>query len=235
MQTPNLAHYSSYSESSLIPTANLMLNYILKPVKHESFFKKYAGKRFFKVCFSPILRSKYGQPVDKSPVKCLLTRMGPESMVGGYSGCISRRVTRFESGDQDHEGEGNSCRGDYRNMNLLAVKEETQLRRILYCLITTYSRLGLQQRTPSITSIHIHPSIHQYLLHRCLFSSPNCSNCDHFVSVRFLVPFYAVITHTLVLLASRYTIKMANSRILLLVRFVVYSVLCLLGPSCSFF
>ncbi|KAL4073501.1 cyclin-like protein [Scleroderma citrinum] len=47
--TPNLAHYSSYAESSLIPTANLMLNYILKPIRHESFYKKYAGKRFLKV------------------------------------------------------------------------------------------------------------------------------------------------------------------------------------------
>ncbi|KJA26926.1 hypothetical protein HYPSUDRAFT_63692 [Hypholoma sublateritium FD-334 SS-4] len=46
--TPNLAHYSSYKESTLIPTANLMLNYILKPIRHESFHKKYAGKRFYK-------------------------------------------------------------------------------------------------------------------------------------------------------------------------------------------
>ncbi|KAI9568653.1 cyclin-like protein [Boletus coccyginus] len=45
----NLAHYSSYAESSLLPTANLMLNYILKPVRHESFHRKYAGKRFLKV------------------------------------------------------------------------------------------------------------------------------------------------------------------------------------------
>ncbi|KZT70475.1 hypothetical protein DAEQUDRAFT_737414 [Daedalea quercina L-15889] len=46
--TPNLAHYSSYPESALIPTANLMINYVLKPVRHESFFKKYASKRFLK-------------------------------------------------------------------------------------------------------------------------------------------------------------------------------------------
>ncbi|EGO03573.1 hypothetical protein SERLA73DRAFT_165237 [Serpula lacrymans var. lacrymans S7.3] len=46
--TPNLAHYSSYAESTIIPTANLMLNYVLKPIKHESFHKKYAGKRFLK-------------------------------------------------------------------------------------------------------------------------------------------------------------------------------------------
>ncbi|TFK20644.1 A/B/D/E cyclin [Coprinopsis marcescibilis] len=48
--TPNLAHYSSYRESEIIPTANLMLNYILKPVRHEAFYKKYAGKRFSKAC-----------------------------------------------------------------------------------------------------------------------------------------------------------------------------------------
>ncbi|KAL0958176.1 hypothetical protein HGRIS_000339 [Hohenbuehelia grisea] len=46
--TPNLAHYSSYPESAIIPTANLMLNYILKDIGHEMFFKKYAAKRFLK-------------------------------------------------------------------------------------------------------------------------------------------------------------------------------------------
>ncbi|KAA1476587.1 A/B/D/E cyclin [Dentipellis sp. KUC8613] len=46
--TPNLAHYSSYPESALIPTANLMLNYILKPVRHPSFYKKYASKKYMK-------------------------------------------------------------------------------------------------------------------------------------------------------------------------------------------
>ncbi|KZV68370.1 hypothetical protein PENSPDRAFT_582519 [Peniophora sp. CONT] len=46
--TPDLAHYSSYPESALIPTANLMLNFILKPVRHASFYKKYASKKFMK-------------------------------------------------------------------------------------------------------------------------------------------------------------------------------------------
>jgi hypothetical protein len=46
--TPNLAHYSSYAESSLLPVVNIMINYLLKPIRHESFFKKYAGKRFLK-------------------------------------------------------------------------------------------------------------------------------------------------------------------------------------------
>ncbi|PFH48087.1 hypothetical protein AMATHDRAFT_6127 [Amanita thiersii Skay4041] len=47
--TPNLAHYSSYPESALLPTANIILNYCLRPIRHESLFKKYAGKRFMKV------------------------------------------------------------------------------------------------------------------------------------------------------------------------------------------
>ena len=52
MKTNNLAHYSSYRESDIIPTASLMLNYILKPVRHQSFFKKYASNKYLKVCDS---------------------------------------------------------------------------------------------------------------------------------------------------------------------------------------
>jgi G2/mitotic-specific cyclin 1/2 len=48
-QTPNLAHYSSYADSAIIPTANLMINHVLKPVRHGSLFKKYAAKEFMKV------------------------------------------------------------------------------------------------------------------------------------------------------------------------------------------
>ncbi|KAK0211508.1 cyclin-like protein [Armillaria fumosa] len=46
--TPNLAHYSTYSQSEIIPTANLMLNYILKPIRHEQFYKKFARKQNMK-------------------------------------------------------------------------------------------------------------------------------------------------------------------------------------------
>ena len=49
-QTPNLVHHSSYDKSQLVPTANIMLNYVLKPTKHESFYQKYADKKYFKVC-----------------------------------------------------------------------------------------------------------------------------------------------------------------------------------------
>ena len=46
---PNLVHYSSYAESQLLPTVNIMLNYVLKLTKHESFYKKYTGEQYLKV------------------------------------------------------------------------------------------------------------------------------------------------------------------------------------------
>ncbi|KAJ7638908.1 g2/mitotic-specific cyclin cdc13 [Roridomyces roridus] len=47
--TPNHAHYSMYRESELIPVANHMVRYLLQPMKHEAFYKKYAGKKNMKV------------------------------------------------------------------------------------------------------------------------------------------------------------------------------------------
>jgi hypothetical protein len=44
-----MTHYAGYDEESLLPTAQLMLTYILRAVKHESFFKKYAAKKYMKV------------------------------------------------------------------------------------------------------------------------------------------------------------------------------------------
>ena len=57
-QTPNLAHYSSYAESQLVPTTNAMLNYVLKPTKHESFHGKYTSKKYLQVCQFLLLHSR---------------------------------------------------------------------------------------------------------------------------------------------------------------------------------
>ncbi|THH00053.1 hypothetical protein EW026_g2423 [Hermanssonia centrifuga] len=46
--TANLAHYSSYPESALLSTANIMLNYVLRPVLHHQFNRKYASKKYLK-------------------------------------------------------------------------------------------------------------------------------------------------------------------------------------------
>ncbi|KJA18759.1 hypothetical protein HYPSUDRAFT_1097415 [Hypholoma sublateritium FD-334 SS-4] len=49
--TPNLEHYTTYAESELIPIATIMLEYIITdPIQHESLYKKYAHKRYFRVC-----------------------------------------------------------------------------------------------------------------------------------------------------------------------------------------
>ncbi|KAJ7325462.1 A/B/D/E cyclin [Mycena albidolilacea] len=47
--TPTLAHYATYAEAELIPAARHMLRYVLQPVRHESFYRKWAGKRNMKV------------------------------------------------------------------------------------------------------------------------------------------------------------------------------------------
>lgn len=44
----NLRHYSSYTEEQVQEPANLLCEYLLKPVKHESLYKKYSGRKFLK-------------------------------------------------------------------------------------------------------------------------------------------------------------------------------------------
>ena len=46
---PNPVHYSSYAKSQLLPTMNIMLNYVLKLTKRKSFYNKYVGKQYLKV------------------------------------------------------------------------------------------------------------------------------------------------------------------------------------------
>ncbi|KAG9035558.1 G2/mitotic-specific cyclin [Tulasnella sp. JGI-2019a] len=53
--TPNLTHYSGYTEKAIIPVARHMLNYVLKPTRHDNFFKKYAARKFMKA--SPFVYS----------------------------------------------------------------------------------------------------------------------------------------------------------------------------------
>ncbi|KND90460.1 G2/mitotic-specific cyclin-B [Tolypocladium ophioglossoides CBS 100239] len=43
-----LAYYAGYTEEEVEPVAELMVDYLARPVVHEAFFKKYAGKKFLK-------------------------------------------------------------------------------------------------------------------------------------------------------------------------------------------
>ncbi len=56
LQTPNLAHYSTFKENELLPTANILLNHLLRSEARQSatLVKKYSSKKFAKVstfCF----------------------------------------------------------------------------------------------------------------------------------------------------------------------------------------
>ncbi|KAJ7847943.1 cyclin-like protein [Mycena olivaceomarginata] len=46
--TAVLAHCTTYAEDALVPVATHMLQYVLHPIRHENFYKKYAGKRNMK-------------------------------------------------------------------------------------------------------------------------------------------------------------------------------------------
>ncbi|KAF8315447.1 A/B/D/E cyclin [Clavulina sp. PMI_390] len=47
--TPTLAHFSGWKEEDIIPVVQLMITYLLRAVKHECFYQKYASKKYMKV------------------------------------------------------------------------------------------------------------------------------------------------------------------------------------------
>ncbi|KAK9447960.1 cyclin-like protein [Limtongia smithiae] len=65
----NLVHYSGYTEAEIKPVADLMIDYLVKPVKHEAFFKKYASKRYMKA--SIIARQWAKKYVDENPLPAM--------------------------------------------------------------------------------------------------------------------------------------------------------------------
>ncbi|CAE6441047.1 unnamed protein product [Rhizoctonia solani] len=44
----NLEHYSGYPESKLVRCANVMVNFLLQPIKHDSLWRKYSKKKYMK-------------------------------------------------------------------------------------------------------------------------------------------------------------------------------------------
>lgn len=67
----NLVHYSGgYTEERIMPVCNLMIDYLVKPVVHDAFFKKYASKRFLKA--SILARQWAKKRVEASPLAPIL-------------------------------------------------------------------------------------------------------------------------------------------------------------------
>ncbi|TGZ79733.1 A/B/D/E cyclin [Ascodesmis nigricans] len=44
----NMVYYSDYTEEQIIPVVQLFIDYLVRPVKHQAFYKKYASKKFMK-------------------------------------------------------------------------------------------------------------------------------------------------------------------------------------------
>lgn len=53
-QDETIAYYAGYEEEEVEPVVRLMVDYLARPVIHEAFFKKYAGKKFLKGEFFPV-------------------------------------------------------------------------------------------------------------------------------------------------------------------------------------
>ena len=101
----------------MIPTANLMLNYILKPIRHQSFFKKYAGKKFLKV--SPKLhRLKYGALSNSFSSRVYSCETGPWS--DGMRVKLSHCEMNFPSSNRS-----SAWRKNEATMSLLVAKTTT--------------------------------------------------------------------------------------------------------------
>lgn len=73
-----MVHYTTYTEDEILPTANIMINYLLKPPKHENFYKKYANKKYYKV--SPFFRLPSSLLKSHLSGKYFLQDLGPSTM-----------------------------------------------------------------------------------------------------------------------------------------------------------
>lgn len=43
-----MVYYSDYTEEQIMPVMQLFIDYLVRPVKHHAFYKKYASKKFMK-------------------------------------------------------------------------------------------------------------------------------------------------------------------------------------------
>lgn len=66
-----LAAYAGYTEEEILPVYSLMVDYLVRPMTHEAFFKKYANKKFLKasiVCRGWAKRNAHHFDIDRPDV-----------------------------------------------------------------------------------------------------------------------------------------------------------------------
>ena len=93
-----------------------MLNYILKEPKHESFYKKYASKKFLKVGVHKFLpTSRFLIPPLGQRIRA---RVGAGAMATRWPSPTLGTASHFEGGDSPGEGQGDRRRrGCRRTLN----------------------------------------------------------------------------------------------------------------------
>lgn len=158
LQNANLAHYSSYPESALIPTANLMINYILKPIRHEAFHKKYAHKKYNKVSF---FTSSIGISLTDILIigERLRTELGYIALGRRHASETRTGATRSEGRDprrSDRGGAAGADRGEDEGMN---------------ALVSSMSRSSIYATCFSISNVYVHPVLlSNWLFWRFIYS-----------------------------------------------------------------
>lgn len=117
--TPTLVHYSTYSVHELLQTAELMLDYCLRPVQHQAFIKKYSGKKFMKA--APYVmdwcKKTYGEvtPEQAATDDLLLDLFGQNGYERVYSVVKSDRgsTAGLEEELEDDEEDQEDVHGQY--------------------------------------------------------------------------------------------------------------------------
>lgn len=73
-----------------------MLNYVLKPLRHQSFYKKYASKKFLKVSQCQTCVSRMNLPMRFTGER-VRARLGASDVGGKHPSIIADAVAFFEA------------------------------------------------------------------------------------------------------------------------------------------
>ncbi|KAH7338920.1 cyclin-like protein [Rhizoctonia solani] len=78
----NLEHYSGYAESKLVRCANIMVNFLLQPIKHDSLWRKYSKKKYMKCA---VVARKWAEarwpPEDKVDLAAALPYLREQALI----------------------------------------------------------------------------------------------------------------------------------------------------------
>ena len=181
-----------------------MLNYILKPIRHPSFYKKYAGKRYLKVGLY------MSAPVELTHIlligKLIHETVGARSLAREYTSITGCRVacTEGRNSDGGTVGRGAPRSMFIRNGEEFAIMLWLSIKLFVFFILVCYvhrshSILTHQPHAESVSSTHPHftnPAFHNNRLLSSIHFVPQNSNfrsslfSAHSLWFQFLSRFY---------------------------------------------